>query len=426
MRKRVFSPWWFFIALALPALSLLLACAPAATPTPTPTATPMVTPTPTRPAPTPTPTAPPGQTPQATATPTPTQPPLATATPTPTRPPQAAPSGRVVVAVADIGPVNYELYQLVWPYNDRNQFMSIYDTLWYNVLTEKGLELRPSVASSWTLDDKGLTMKIRQDVAWHDPAYGKLTVDDVLHSFQRATAEGTRWTRAEDFRTNYDVSQIRIIDRETIFLPWNRRDIKWFAIPRDLTLQSKKLFDEKGEAQANLTPMGSGPFKVLEHVGDDHMYTEAVAPHWRETPKIKSLNLLEVPEESTRIAMLKVGDADVIQMGIQNLKQIQGARGIRPIIGPTTGRTGAQIALAGQYYQTTAEDGTPTNRVPLTQLPWVGDPNDPTDMEKAKKVRWAMAMAIDRQAIIDSILGGLGDEHYLWNMGPGHPRWTPR
>ena len=40
--------------------------------------------------------------------------------------------------------------------------------------------------------------------------------------------------------------------------------------------------------------------------------------------------------------------------------------------------------------------------------PWVGDCESPEEQESARKVRWAVSMSIDRQGIVDNILGGFG------------------
>ncbi len=360
--------WPFGLTVIGLLLPLALACT-SAEPTPAPTQPPATQPTqpaaPTATArPAPTATQPAAPTAQPVATPT------AQAQPTaaPTQPVAGKPTGKVVMAIGDVGPINYELFVLVWPYNDRNQWLGIQDTVWYTELENGNQVLKPSVASSWELKGDGLVLKIRQDIPWHDPALGKLTVDDVLHSWERATAEGTKWTRAEEFRTNYKVAEMKALDSETIFLPWNKRNLKWFTIPRDVTIQSKKLFDQYGADYVNTHPMGTGPFKVKEHVSDDHLYLEAVAPHWRETPKIAEFHVLEVPEEATRIAMLKTGEADSIQFGIQNLKEVKSIPGAKIWNGPTLGRGGFQIAPTGQYYQKTDEFGNPTNRVPLVEL----------------------------------------------------------
>ena len=51
-------------------------------------------------------------------------------------------------------------------------------------------------------------------------------------------------------------------------------------------------------------------------------------------------------------------------------------------------------------------------------------------MEKARKVRWAMSMAIDRQTIIDTVLGGFGapvyNSHMHSQFPPGSPLYKDR
>ena len=53
---------------------------------------------------------------------------------------------------------------------------------------------------------------------------------------------------------------------------------------------------------------------------------------------------------------------------------------------------------------------------------WIGDPGDSTSMENARKVRWAMAMAVNRESIIENVLDGLGRVIYAWqNILPDDP-----
>ena len=297
--------------------------------------------------------------------------------------------------------------------------MGIYDTLFYDDRSPGADALLNASVADWQFTADALILTIRDDVPWHDTQYGMLTVEDVLWSMERASASGTLWTRAEALTTNYKVDEISQTGPNEITMPWNMRDLRWRTVPRDLTLQSKKMFDDIGAERMNLEPMGSGPYRVTSHQSDDHINLEAVADHWRETPFVEFIDVLEVPEETIRVAMLGNGEADVIQMGLPSVDSVKRVNGAQLLVGPATGLTGAQIVPTGQYYQTVDGNGDPTDRTPLTQLPWVGE--DPAD---GLKVRRALAMAIDRAAIVETVLGGLGQEHYLWNLGPGHPRWT--
>ena len=53
------------------------------------------------------------------------------------------------------------------------------------------------------------------------------------------------------------------------------------------------------------------------------------------------------------------------------------------------------------------------------------NPAGMSDMEQARLVRWAIAYAIDRDSIVDSLLGGMGAPLYSQYMGPTYAGWDP-
>ncbi|MBW2323060.1 MAG: hypothetical protein JRF41_05970, partial [Deltaproteobacteria bacterium] len=59
-------------------------------------------------------------------------------------------------------------------------------------------------------------------------------------------------------------------------------------------------------------PIGTGPFKWAGYKQDIYWEAEAVEKHFRHTPVFKKLKVMYVPEHSTRLAMLKAGEADII------------------------------------------------------------------------------------------------------------------
>ena len=159
------------------------------------------------------------------------------------------------------------------------------------------------------------------------------------------------------------------------------------------------------------------------------MVGEAVPNHWRKVPGFKELKVLEIPEASSRVAMLETGQAEIVNVSLKDVARMTG-------LGMTAVRNGAYaistIWPAGNFWQ----EKNPTTGVsifprpgfkPDKDHPWIGDPRDPEQMERARKVRWAMSMAIDREAINKAILGGLGVPAYVptlsSNDGLYQPKW---
>jgi ABC-type transport system substrate-binding protein len=98
------------------------------------------------------------------------------------------------------------------------------------------------------------------------------------------------------------------------------------------------------------------------------------------------------------LALILSGKVDIAQMSITQLGALL-ASGISVKSAPGGG---AFYAYFGGLYLKEREDwGGP-------DAPWVGDYDDPVLWEKAKKVREAMSIGIDRQAIVDALFQGRG------------------
>ena len=118
----------------------------------------------------------------------------------------------------------------------------------------------------------------------------------------------------------------------------------------------------------------------MEHVRGDRIVYEAVENHWRATPHFKRLVFLKVPEPSTRMAMLRAGSVDVIEIGgeyVDELKKV----GVRTLLMPNV--SWVYIILGGQW---------PTKATYDPKVPWAQP-----DAERARKVR-AGAQSGGRQA----------------------------
>jgi peptide/nickel transport system substrate-binding protein len=73
----------------------------------------------------------------------------------------------------------------------------------------------------------------------------------------------------------------------------------------------KKYLEQVGVDGFKQHPIGLGPYKFVSHTPGVEVVLEAYDGHWRKVPHVKRLIMKGVPEGTTRLAMLKKGEADV-------------------------------------------------------------------------------------------------------------------
>ena len=341
----------------------------------------------------------------------------------------AAPTVPLVIAVEDVGPRTWFHHTTQWPYHQRGFSMGISESL----LEFDGVKLNPMLAESWEVTEEGVTFVLRTDVDFHDD-WGSVTAGDVVRTYREATIEGGKPAGTAILRTDY--TGFEALDERTVYMTLATPTIRWDAEHRNwensTPIISARVLDEQGQDWASENIIGTGPFKFIDHRGDDFIEMEAISNHWRKTPDFGSVTILDAPEEATRIAMIETEQADITQVSLSNVDQVESLPDVTLFRGGF-GKAQATLTLSGQFYETVDEDGAALDtsegkRQLDTSLPWVGDPNNPASMEAARKVRWAFAMAIDREAIVDTILSGQGcaaSTVYFSNCHPRHQdRWT--
>ncbi|MBI2552981.1 MAG: hypothetical protein HYV92_00800, partial [Candidatus Rokubacteria bacterium] len=132
------------------------------------------------------------------------------------------------------------------------------------------------------------------------------------------------------------------------------------------------------EAFGSSQPAGTGPWKFVEWKRDQHIRLEAFDGHWRGKPPFKHLVIRAIPEVATQVAELKTGGVDII-------------RNVRADLVP-------DLKAHPQSYVSTA----PILRTHYVQFDMRHPPFD------RKLVRQAANYAVDRDAIIQRLMGGLG------------------
>jgi peptide/nickel transport system substrate-binding protein len=172
-----------------------------------------------------------------------------------------------------------------------------------------GHKMAPSLAESWkeSPDGRVYEFKLRRGLKFHngDP----VTTEDVKFSFERYKGAGAREFQAR-------VEQVEIVDPLTVRFhlkePW--ADFMTFfgttATAGGLVVP-KKYMTQVGDDGFKKHPIGAGPFKFVSHKPGIEVVLEAYPDYWRHVPHVKRLVMKSVPDGSTRLAMLKTGEADI-------------------------------------------------------------------------------------------------------------------
>ena len=295
------------------------------------------------------------------------------------------------------------------------------------------------IAESWEVaaDTSAVTFKIRDGVKfhtdWNGNDWGEVSAHDVQWSFDSALGEGSINQRAQGVQRF--VTGFEAVDDDTVRMNIrdNMLDPRWYHIISNTTLGApvivpKRLYDEMGEDAANLTPVGTGSFRITEWVTDSNVRAEPVEDHYRKQPSVASYEVILMPEPLARIAALQTGLIHVARVPLKlisnTVKNIDGAR--PQVVGPPINQV---VMFAGNFWAETDQNGENVYRTregfkPDSEHPWIGDPDDAASMENANKVRRALRLGIDRQTIVDEIQSGVGRPlTNAMNAFPGDPHW---
>lgn len=266
----------------------------------------------------------------------------------------------------------------------------------------------PLLAERWEVLEDGRVWRfpLRQGVPFHH-GRGEVTAEDVKCTFEAIAQEGSANALAPEFRL---ITRMEIEDPCTITIRFakplvsfgNRVTQGLFGSVADM--HSKQSAETAGEDGMERHPVGTGPWQCVEPVRGDRILYQAVAQHWRAVPHCKRLVFLRVPEAATRMAMRRAGDVDVLEIGgayIHALQQV----GIRTLVMPNV--AWVWVVLGGQW---------PTRPTYDPTVPWALP-----DADRARKVRLALHLAVDKQAMLQHVLGGLGTAAGAVHFSPTDP-----
>ena len=361
--------------------------------------------------------------PQATAAPQP----AATAVPAATAAPTVAPTTAPAMMEGPEGVLNIGFKEL-GPYSASNKLTE--STVWLYVSTSSheqlnllGLdgEFKPKVGESWSVDESGTvwTFTLKKGVEF-SKGWGEVTADDYIFGAEGQVAPDSISSISGPIRRIFfhPDGGLTKIDDYTIELDTVEPQFDTLVQTTLLTsnlFTSKKHFEEKGEEVAMFEGVGTGPWEYVGSTTGEVWRFKARENHYRKTPEFAELMMWEIPEESTRVANFQAGRLDSFQMAFDSKGAMDQVEGIRYIAVPN-GAT-EHLGFYGNWYVGHGEPDFAERRPGYDpDLPWVSaspDVNSP-EWEQARKVREALSIAIDRDLIVETLLGGEGSAQPLW------------
>lgn len=294
----------------------------------------------------------------------------------------AAPKGSAVIAVPDLGKQptdpHYETGIAEWPMQQSLNSQLVY-------LDPEG-KLKPGLALSWELASDQLTWTFRlRKAKFHSG--NPVTAHDWVYSFYKVVKdERCGPGRASGNRDIYE--KVWAEDDYTLKVMTKRPYSTMTAVQSiggvnilPMVVDSKYI-EKVGDAAFREKPSLTGPYKLVKNVIGEYVMLEAFEEHWQ-VPFTKKLKFVIVPESMTRLLMLKTGEVDaithVLGPAIPEAKKIPGVRTL----------SGKEVEIMEMvlidYY----------------------NKDEPSPFHD-KRVRQALAYAIDREAICKRLLYGEG------------------
>jgi peptide/nickel transport system substrate-binding protein len=253
------------------------------------------------------------------------------------------------------------------------------------------------VADSWTISPDGLTwtFKIHKGIKfWNGDA---LTAADVKFSVDRFGGKESTNPWSHYLNESYNKVSSAVVDDYT-FQYVTARPEPSLVIPFAYTrILPKAYFEKVGQDEFRKNPMGSGPWKYVEHTPKTSFTFTANTDYWdpKQIPAFKTMVNLMVPEVATQVNMLKTGQADVITVPMDNTVVLQ--------------KAGYKTQAFGEPFQLNFS----------FQGTWLKSAGATGDI----RVRQAMSYALNRNEICQGYYSGNAKPGGYFYMLPGDYGW---
>ena len=270
--------------------------------------------------------------------------------------------------------------------------MNVFDRLFESEVQADGsTAVVPSLCENYEVSEDGLTytFHLRENVTFSNGS--EFAADDVAYTFTRLLTEGgvnddvaleVLGAQALKSGDADELAGVEIIDGHTVQVTLETANAGFLA---ELTGPAMSIVDRETTESASSfgiaceDTVGTGPYKITEWVVNDHYTLERNDGYWGEEPSVKKMIVYIIPDASTQNLMFQNGELDIIDL-----------ESIDSVIVESTYKT--------QY----ADRLVVSSRVGLLYFAL----NENNTYLSDVNVRRAIQMAIDADAIVESIYAG--------------------
>jgi peptide/nickel transport system substrate-binding protein len=286
--------------------------------------------------------------------------------------------------------------QLQWNPDSYYVYRNIFDNL---VTRDDKGAIAPQVAASWKyLSDTEIEFQLRTDILFHDGR--KLGPEDVVFSIQRITDPAFLSPQRGQFDR---IAKAEVTGPASVKLTTKGIYPVLLAQLVKLSIVPKHVVEAVGKDAFNLKPVGSGPYALESWKRGVETTLTRNEAYWGQKGVFKAATFRAVPDAATRLADLQSGASDLVVSLDSDLA--------------------SQLATSPKAKRLSVL----TERLAYLRLnPYRAPFDNP-------KIREAVARAVDKQGIVDGLLGGfdkpiaqmLTPVHFGWVEGIQGPAYDP-
>jgi peptide/nickel transport system substrate-binding protein len=209
---------------------------------------------------------------------------------------------------------------------DRQVYNNVYDKL---VDVDAKFGIVPQLAQSWEIKNGGLTyvFKLRRGVKFHDGT--DFNADIVKWNFDRMRDPELASPRRSEIAP---IKEVKVLDPGTVEITLTAPFAPLLTVLSDRAgMMVSKAAVEKFKDDYARNPVGTGPFRFVEWVKDDHLTLKRFDGYWEQgRPYLDEVVYKPIPDSSVRFTAIRTGQIDLMhQIHPKDVTPARSERGLK-------------------------------------------------------------------------------------------------